>query len=47
LASKSYWRDTFADQLNIAYKNFLVEKTLIDANKHIVAEDYIDKVVQD
>lgn len=47
LAQKSYWRDTFMDQLTISYKHFLVDKTQADTNKFLVAEDYIEEVVKD
>lgn len=47
LAKKSYWRDTFMDQLSISYKNFLVDKTQSDTNKFIVAEDFLEGVVRE
>ena len=47
LAQKSYWRDTFMDQLTISYKNFLVDNTQTDTNKFLVSEDFIEGIVRD
>lgn len=45
LAQNNYWRDSFDDQLQISFKQFLTEKTLADSNQQAVSQNFIDQTV--
>lgn len=45
LQEQSYWRDTFQDQLSVAYKGTLFNQVLQDNTKFDQAGDMIDKMV--
>lgn len=45
LAEHSYWRDSFQDQLGVAYKNHLVDKSLKISGDRSEATSYLDNLV--
>ena len=42
LAQSNYWRDSFKDQLNIAYKHFMTDKAQVDSSQSTIAEGFIN-----
>jgi hypothetical protein len=47
LAESGYWRSTFNDQLNIAYKQFLTDKAISNTQESTAAESVINSFVAD
>ena len=47
LAESGYWRNTFNDQLNIAYKHFLTDKAISDTQESTTAESMINTFVSE
>ena len=45
LAENNFWRNSFKDQLEIAYKDHLYNKVLDEAMKHELAADYIEQQI--
>lgn len=43
LSENNFWRSSFKDQLEIAYKDHLYEQVLDEAMKHEIAADYIER----
>ena len=46
LAQNNYWRENFNDQLSIAFKHHLADRTVADNDKYTTAEGVIDGFVQ-
>ena len=47
MADQHYWRDSFADQLTVAYKDQLLSSVRIDTQKAKHAGSLLDDVVKD
>jgi hypothetical protein len=47
LSASSYWRENFDDQLNIAYKQFITDRTQIESEKSTHTEMVIDQFIKD
>jgi hypothetical protein len=47
LAESNYWRDSFDDQLNIAFKQFITAKTVHQTSRATITANIIQDHVQD
>lgn len=47
LARHSYWRDSFKDQLTVAYKDSLLTSVRKDTEKFCQSGQYLDDMVRD
>lgn len=45
LSQSNYWRDSFQDQLNIAYKHFMTDKAQADSQQAVIAEGFINQAL--
>lgn len=46
LKEKNYWRDTFTDQLGIAYRQFLTQEVEDQSTKYDQTEELVDSMVE-